>query len=79
MKTELLEQIEQRELEYLNSLSDKALAEYIDDWFLEAEIPKDYDFVRNVWVNDYMENFMRWQNDKGVEELEETLGYQLTN
>lgn len=72
-KKELLKKIEEQELAHICSLPDNELRLEIAEWFTDNQ-GEDIETVdRSDLINDYMEDFMRWQNGKSVEELQELL------
>ncbi len=68
-KEELLILLEARELSRINALSENDFQNEAAEWFgvLADEEWKPYT------IDEYMENFMLWQADKSVEELQELL------
>lgn len=66
-KTELLERLEKKELKRIQNLSDSAFEKEAKEWFGEAFSPTD----NMTLIKDYMTDYMRWQNDKSIEELRE--------
>ena len=69
-KKELLYQIEIQELARIYDLSDSAFRKEVAEWFNDEEMPSE---SNSEVLNDYMTDYMRWQNDKSIEELHELL------
>ena len=69
-KKDLLRAIEIQEARRLDELSQEKLICEMIDWFGE-DIPMGESRVKII--NEYMEDFMRYRQDEGIEELEEVL------
>lgn len=72
-KQQLLNELEAEELQALNDLSDSACRLHIYNWFGENAGTDFAHTSRPELIADYMEDYMRWQNDKSINELLEQL------
>ncbi len=68
-KQQLLNEIEEKELQRVNDLSDSALRAEVSEWFTDDCGEDIATADRNTLIIDYMEDYMRWNNDKSVNEL----------
>jgi hypothetical protein len=72
-KQELLDKIEQDELERINNLSCSAFRKEAQEWFVDSDEGDTMTCDISTLKIDYMEDYMRWQNDKSIEELQELI------
>ena len=71
-KKELLQQIENLEVARLNSLTVAEKYMDIETWFMECTEDHEESTLEEM-LNDYLIDFMSWQLDKSMEELEEVI------
>jgi len=71
-KQDLLDRIEKAEFERIADLSNSAFKKEVLEWFGD-NAGNLQNASRIQLINDYMEDYMRWQRDKSLEELTELI------